>query len=158
MFRKIRRVKNEISIEDAKNLLTNNKRGVLSLNGDGGYPYAFPINFYYEKSENKIYFHGAKKGHKIDSMLDNPKACFTTYDDGILSEDGWSYYVSSAVVFGKMELVDDEKIALEKVRKLSAKYYPNAQLIDDAVKESFAAVQIFALNIEHISGKRVNER
>ena len=27
MFRKIRRVKNEISVEDAKELLRNNKRG-----------------------------------------------------------------------------------------------------------------------------------
>lgn len=158
MFRKIRRVKNEISVEDSKILLTENKRGVLALNGDDGYPYAFPINFYYEESENKIYFHGAKKGHKIDAMIHNPKACFTTYDDGVLSEDGWSYYVSSAVVFGKMELIKDKDIALEKVRKLSEKYYPSAKLIDEAIEESFAAVQIFALDAKHISGKRVKER
>ena len=60
MFRKIRRVKNEISVEDAKELLRNNKRGALAVNGDGGYPYAIPIDFYYDEDENRIYFRSAR--------------------------------------------------------------------------------------------------
>ncbi len=46
MFRKIRRVKNEISEEAAKELLRKNRRGALAVNG---YPYAIPIDFYYEE-------------------------------------------------------------------------------------------------------------
>lgn len=68
MFRKIRRIKNEISVEDAKSLLRNNTRAAFSVNGDDGYPYTVPINFYYDEDDNKIYFHSAKKGHKIDSI------------------------------------------------------------------------------------------
>lgn len=37
MFRKIRRIKNEISVEDAKSLLRNNTRAAFSVNGDDGY-------------------------------------------------------------------------------------------------------------------------
>ena len=45
MFRDIRRKKNEISKEMAKNLLQNERRGVLSVIGDDGYPYGVPVNF-----------------------------------------------------------------------------------------------------------------
>ena len=82
MFRKIRRVKNEISVEAAKELLRNNKRGALAVNGDNGYPYAIPIDFYYDEDENRIYFHSARRGHKIDSIKADDKVCFTTWDDG----------------------------------------------------------------------------
>ena len=54
MFRSIRKKKNEISLDDAKKLLVESRRGVLAVNGDDGYPYAIPINYYYdeEKTEN----------------------------------------------------------------------------------------------------------
>ena len=73
MFRKLRRVKNEISAEEAKLLLKNNKRAAFSVHGDDGYPYTIPINFYYDEEENRIYFHSAKKGHKIDSIKADDK-------------------------------------------------------------------------------------
>ena len=40
MFREMRRKKNEISIDMAKQLLASSRRGVLAVNGDDGYPYA----------------------------------------------------------------------------------------------------------------------
>ena len=48
MFRNMRRVKNEISLEEAKELLKKNRRAALSVHGDDGYPYTIPINFYYD--------------------------------------------------------------------------------------------------------------
>lgn len=36
MFRKIRKIKNEIAIEETKALLRNNKRAAFSVNGDDG--------------------------------------------------------------------------------------------------------------------------
>ena len=68
MFRKMRRFKQEISLEECIEILTNEKRGVLSVIGDDGYPYGIPINHYY-KNDNCIYFHGAKEGHKIDAIM-----------------------------------------------------------------------------------------
>lgn len=38
MFRKMRRFKQELSQNDCIELLTNEKRGVLSVIGDDGYP------------------------------------------------------------------------------------------------------------------------
>ena len=59
MFRPMRRKKKEISTEAAKQLLLRERRGVFAVNGDDGYPYAVPVNFYYSEEEGKIYFHGA---------------------------------------------------------------------------------------------------
>lgn len=158
MFRKMRRVKNEISQEATKELLRKNKRGALSVNGDDGYPYAVPIDFYYDEEENRIYFHSARKGHKIDSIKASDKVCFTTWDDGYLLEGDWAYYVSSCVVFGRASLVTDTDIALDKIRKFALKYYPTAEEVDEEIRKSFAAVQMVRIDIEHISGKKIHEK
>ena len=42
-------------------------RGVLSVLGDDDYLYGMPLNHYYCEEDGKIYFHGGKSGHKIDS-------------------------------------------------------------------------------------------
>lgn len=56
MLRKLTREKQQLSNEECLELLTNEKRGVLSVIGDEGYPYALPIDYYYNKDDNKIYF------------------------------------------------------------------------------------------------------
>ena len=67
MFRKMRRFKQQITDEQCIEVLKNAKRGVLSLIGEDG----LPINQWYFEEDGKIYFHGAKEGHKIDAI----KAC-----------------------------------------------------------------------------------
>ena len=79
MFRTIRKKKNEISIDTAKTLLQSSRRGVLAVNGDNGYPYAIPINYVYDDDAQKIYFHGARAGHKVDALRACDKVCFTVY-------------------------------------------------------------------------------
>ena len=68
MFREMRRFKQKISTEDCVRLLNDQKRGVLSMIGDDGYPYGIPMDHLYSESENKLYFHCAKVGHKIDAI------------------------------------------------------------------------------------------
>ena len=68
MFREMRRYKQAVTAETCAEILKTEKRGVLSVIGDGGYPYAVPLDFYYEEEEQTIYFHCAKVGHKIDAL------------------------------------------------------------------------------------------
>lgn len=79
MFRKIKKIKNEIDKDAVDSLLHSCRRGVLSLNGDDGYPYSIPINYYYDDANQKIYFHGAKAGYKVDCLNRNDKVCFTVF-------------------------------------------------------------------------------
>ena len=71
MFREMRRSKQQLSQEECTEILKQEVRGVLSVLGEDGYPYGMPLDHWYDEKNGKIYFHGAKEGHKIDAI----KAC-----------------------------------------------------------------------------------
>lgn len=158
MFREMRRIKQELPLEEAKSLLMKNKRGVLSFNGEDDYPYALPINFLYDEGENKIYFHGAKSGYKLDCIKMNNKACFVTYGDQELSENGWSYYLKSLVAFGEIEIIEDRDLAAKKLIELASRYFPSMEEINEVMGRSFKNALVFSLNIQHMTCKRVHEK
>lgn len=158
MFREVRRKKNEISIEAAKQLLEAERRGVLAVNGDEGYPYAIPVNYLYCRQEEKIYFHGSRTGHKVDSILKNDKVCFTVFGNETVKEEQWAPYVQSAVVFGRCRLIRAQNAAVELVKNLARKYFPEEALVEEEAAAYGNAVQMFEIEIEHISGKEVHER
>ena len=61
MFREMRRFKQQIPNEKCIEILKSEKRGILSLIGDDGYPYGIPLSHYYDEKDGKLYFHGAKE-------------------------------------------------------------------------------------------------
>ena len=159
MFRPIRRKKKEMDIDAAKELLQSSRRGVLAVNGDDGYPYAIPINYFYDRNAEKIYFHGARAGHKVDALNVNDKVCFTVYgNETIKEEEAWAPFVQSTVVFGRCHLLEEGVEATEILKKVARKYYPNERLIDEEIERSGKAVQLFEIEIEYISGKEIQEK
>ena len=107
MFKPIRKKINEIDRTATEALLTSNRRGILAMNGVNGYPYAIPINYFYDNETQRIYFHGAKAGHKVDALKASDKVCFTVYGDERIDEsEPWAPYVQSAVVFGRCRLLE----------------------------------------------------
>lgn len=158
MFREIRRKKNEIEIYIAKDLLKKSRRGVIALNGDDGYPYAIPLNYLYDEEKEKIYFHGSRKGYRVDSIKKSDKVCFTVYGDERIKKEEWAPFVKSVVVFGKCHLIEDEEESLTILKQFAMKYYPDENMIMDEIKRSGKAAQMFEICIEHISGKEVQEK
>lgn len=158
MFREMRRKKREIDIQAAEALLHSERRGVLAVNGDNGYPYAIPVNYLYDKENRKIYFHGAREGHKADALLVSDKICFTVYGNESVREEAWAPFMQSVVVFGRCHFVTDKTRAMELLRSLAAKYYPDEQTVDEEIQKSGKAAQVFEVEIEHLSGKEVQER
>ena len=158
MFRKIRRSKKEISAEAAEALLQKSRRGVLAVNGDDGYPYAVPINYLYDAAAKKICFHGARAGHKFDSIKACDKVCFTVYGNETIKDLPWASYVQSAVVFGRCHTVEDSPAATELLKKLASKYYPDERTIDEEIAQVGAAAQVFEIEIEHLTGKEIQEK
>ena len=158
MFRAVRKKKNEISTDAAKALLRSSRRGVLAVNGDDGYPYAIPINYLYDEENEKIIFHGAKAGHKVDALKKNDKICFTVFGNEMVKEEAWAPFLQSVVVFGRCHLVESQEEAIALVKKFAAKYYPNMDMVNEEAASSGRAVQMFEIQIEHLSGKEVQER
>ena len=159
MFRPIRRKKKEMDLDATKELLQSSRRGVLAVNGDDGYPYAIPVNYFYNRNTEKIYFHGARAGHKVDALRADDKVCFTVYgNETIKEEEAWAPFVQSTVVFGRCHLLEEGAEAIEILRKIARKYYPMEALIDEEIERSGKAVQLFEIEIEHISGKEIQEK
>ena len=80
-FRPMRRFKQQLPDEEALAVLRAAKRGVLSVTGDGGRPYGIPLNPFWDDETGRLYFHGAREGHKIDALRRDPRACFTVLDE-----------------------------------------------------------------------------
>jgi len=157
MFRPMRRFKQQLFDQETLEVLANAKRGVLSVIGDDGWPYGVWLNPHYRKEDGRIYFHGAKEGHKIDALRKDARASFTVIDDGVHDDGGWAYTFHSVVVFGRIEFVEDHEFSLELCRELARRFNPSEADIEKEIQMAGSRVQVLCLIPEHITGKRVHE-
>ncbi len=157
MFRQMLRYKQQLTKDECIEILMKEPRGVLSVLGDDGYPYGMPMNHYYCEEDGKLYFHGGKAGHKIDAIRRCDKASFCIYDQGERKEGEWFLRFRSVIVFGRIELIEDQNKTYEISRKLSYKFTKDESYIDDEINKAGPRTLLFALVPEHITGKTVKE-
>ena len=157
MFRNMIRAKQQLSREECAAILRTEKRGVLSVIGDEGYPYGMPLNHYYNEADGKLYFHSGKQGHKLDALRANGKASFCVLDEGRRDAGDWALRFRSVIVFGRVEFIEDRETIYEISAKLSRKFTDDEAYIADELRRSGPATCMFALVPEHITGKRIKE-
>lgn len=157
MFRKMIAVKKAMSREACLELLKTAPRGILSVIGDDGWPYGMPMNFWYNEEDGKIYFHSAKRGHRTDALMRDPKASFCVLDEGTVKEGDWAPTIQSVIAFGRIEFEQDQEKALALVRKLSYKYTSDDAFIDEEIRRFASGFRLFSMTVEHLTGKRVKE-
>ena len=153
----MRRFKQQISEDECRNVLKNEPRGILALMGDDGYPYAIPLNHWYSEKDNKLYFHCAKEGKKLDSISKCDKVSFCVMDEGFRNEGEWALNIKSVVAFGKMRLVEDEDKKREICINLTRKFTDDEDFLEHELTNAFPRVCCLELTIEHMTGKLVNE-
>ena len=157
MFREMMRQKQQLTQEECISILKNELRGVLSVLGDDDYPYGMPINHYYCEQDGKLYFHGGKKGHKIDAIKRHDKASFCVYDKGFRKDGEWALNIKSVIVFGRIEFVRDQETTYWISAALSRKFTDDEKYINEEIDRSGPRTLLFALVPEHITGKLVKE-
>lgn len=155
-FRKLRRTQRQLSEKDCRELLRREKRGVLAVNGVDGYPYALPMNFYYNEAANALYFHSGKRGYKLDALKANNRVSFCVLDGGQKVEGKNYPKFQSVVLFGRIRFVEDREQTLWYARAFDEKFKP-AEEVEEDIRRSGAAVQMLELEIDHVSGKWVIE-
>jgi len=155
MFRDLTRKKQKLSSDECREILKQEVRGVLAVNGDNGYPYALPINFYYDEKSNKIYFHSGKVGHKLDALANSDKVSFCVYDKGYHKDGHWSLNIKSVIIFGRIHIVDDWSDEL--ITEFSKKFTADIAYIHNEIEKHKQNTAILCLEIEHMTGKLVNE-
>ena len=157
MFRKMRRSPQALSHEEMIDLLKKETRGVMSVQGDDGYPYGVPINHWYCEEDGKLYFHGGMKGHRIDAVERCDKVSFCVYDEGYKKEGEWALNINSVIVFGRIAKVTDEEKRIRIISELTRKFTDDEAYLARELKGSLQRTLLLELTIEHMTGKLVNE-
>lgn len=152
MFREMRRTKQLLSEEEVAEILNRCSTGILGVNGDDGYPYTVPINYFYK--DGSIFLHCAKDGHKTDSIKRDDKVTFCIVEQDEIIQKTFSTHYCSVEIFGRARILteDSEKqAALEDlVKKYSPDYIKEGQ---QEIEDGFNRVCIVEIKIEHMTGK-----
>ena len=157
MFRELVRKNKQIPDGECIALLVKQTRGILSVNGDGGYPYGMPMNHFYNPDDGCIYFHCGRNGHRLDSLKRSNKASFCVCEQGYKENDHWAYNVRSVIAFGEIEIIDDFAAVSHIARKLSYKFTQDEAYIQNEIDRFAKATILLKLKPEHICGKMVQE-
>ena len=157
MFREMRRNRQKLTRDECVEVLKRNTSGVLAVLGDDDYPYAVPLS--YASDENKIYFHCAKSGHKLDAIRKHCKVSFCVIDHDQIVPSKYTTHYRSVIAFGKMQVIVDEQAKRTAIEKLAVKYAPDdsAEGRKTAIDRELSSLLILEMNIEHISGKEAIE-
>lgn len=157
-FRQLYRQNKALTQPECIRLLCAEKRGVLSVLGEGGYPYGMPMNHYYEPEDGCLYFHcGRQPSHRADALRQNPKASFCVCEAGTPPAKGWALTVCSVVVFGQVEFVEDPAAIAEISARLSRKFTQDEAYIAAEIRNYAHETVLLRLVPEQITGKRVVE-
>ena len=157
MFREMRRKRQMLSEDDCKIILREGTSGVLALSGDDGYPYAVPLSYVYDGE--KIFFHCAKSGHKLDAVRRNPKASFCVIgQDKVVPEEYTTYY-RSVIAFGTVRILEDDREKYDSVQEIALKYAPldTEEQRRAAIERESSGLCMLEMTIEHLTGKEARE-
>lgn len=157
MFRELARKNKALSDGECIRILKEERRGVLSVNGDDGYPYGMPMNHWYNEKDGKIYFHCGNGGHRLDALKRDAKASFCTYDKGNVREGEWALTVKSVIVFGRIEIESDPERITEITTLLSRKFTSDEDYIKKEIRNHGARTLLLVMTPENICGKTVKE-
>ena len=152
-FRTMRRSAQALSRELCADILSRSSTGVLAVAGDGGYPYAVPLNYVY--AGGKLYIHCAPEGHKLDAVRREEKVCFTVVAEDAVLEERYTTRYRSVIVFGRAAVVEDEGERTRALTALADKYAPSRPEAERRSKaEGCTGALVIAVTVDHIAGKQ----
>ena len=157
MFRTVARAKQAMTREECIALLQSEKRGILSVLGDQGYPYGMPLNHYYCPEDGRLYFHCGKAGHRMDALGACDRVSYCVMDPGSRDPGDWALRFRSVIVFGRVEFLEDRGRIYEICTRLSRQFTLDEAYIAEEIRRFGPATCVFSITPEHITGKRVRE-
>jgi len=117
------------------------------------HPYIVPVSFGYDG--NKIYFHTASEGMKIDYMTANPRVCFEMEQDVSVVRDEqlackWGQTFTSVIGFGTVDEITDPPGRMAAMNQVMQHYSGQHWEFDP---ETFAQVRLWCISIDQLTGK-----
>lgn len=159
-FRPMRRKAQQLDAERARRLLVSHKSGVLAVLGDGGFPYAVPINYAAEEAGGRIsvFFHSAKAGHKVDALAACDKASLAVVAKDELVPHEFTTHFVSVIAFGHVRVVADEAGRDHGLRLIAqACSADDPEGIEAELAKSASRTLLYEMEVEHLTGKQAIE-
>lgn len=153
----MRRKRQQLSDEAARQILEQATSGVLAVMGDGGYPYAVPLSYVWH--DGRLIFHSAVQGHKVDAIRACDKASFCVIQQDQVCAERFTTLFRSVIAFGRIRVLDDEAEKMAAIRILAHKYSPNesAESTDQEIACGLPHLLMFEMQVEHLTGKQAKE-
>ena len=172
---KMRRKDREMSEEFALELIDRLPFGVLSMLDGNGLPYGVPLSLI--RKEKNCYFHSAQSGKKVEALKDGSDVCLSfvgnTQIPNLFSDSELAHFLKeehkgqtliskvfttefeSAIAFGKIYRVTDEKESIDAMRLICEKYTPSKMhLFDLALRSGMKRTAIYRIETYKITAKR----
>ena len=158
MFREMRRKKQLLPKEETIAIINEATCAIIGAIGDDGYPYTFPISHVFDEENDKLYFHSAKTGHKIDAINKEPKVSFSIVGKDDVVSPEYTTYFKSVQGFGKAHIVEDEEERAKAFRLLAEKFCKaDLERLPSIMVNEAPQTMIIAVEIEHLTGKEAIE-
>lgn len=151
MHREMRRKDRQLSDQEMLNILAETIFGVLSTVDEDGNPYGVPVNFVHH--EDKIFFHSAPAGHKLDNIKANNRVSFCVVAHAEPVPDAFTTKYKSVIAFGTVtETPEEEKTAAYKriFEKYSSDFMAEGM---EYMKNAGKAARVFQINIDRMTAK-----
>lgn len=159
MFREMRRNRQALSAGNASALLEAGTSGVLAVAGDDGYPYAVPLSYACDREGERIWFHCARSGHKLDAVRRCEKASFCVIVQDQIVPEEYTTHFRSVIAFGRVRELTDEAERRTAALALARKYHPgdSEEHRQSYLDRSWASLCLLELRVEHLTGKQARE-
>ena len=152
MFRTIRRAKLALPENVCQDILNAGSYGTFAFLGDDDYPYAVPVNYIFYA--NCIYVHCALEGHKMDAIARHDKASFSVVEAHEVIPEDLSTDYRSVLVFGRVQVVEDNEEKLNALHLICQKYVPHMdKSVEDYITRKAPSTAVIRMSVEHMSGK-----
>ncbi|MGF7058471.1 pyridoxamine 5'-phosphate oxidase family protein [Brassicibacter mesophilus] len=171
----MRRKDREMSREFGMEVIDKSRYGVISIIDEDNEPYGIPLSIV--RDGNTLYFHSAMDGRKIKIFEKNPKVSVAfvgeikvpenyakeELDEIIKDESKVIVLISSvftteyesAVVKGRIRLVEDEEEKVKALKLICEKYTPTKMdYFNMAIKAGLKRTNVYRIEIEEIKAKR----
>ena len=148
----MRRSDREMPKDFGLELIDRSEYGTAAMLDENGQPYAVVLSLVRE--ENRLYFHCAMKGKKIDSLRKNPDVCVSFVGNASPVPDKFTTLYESAIVRGKATEVTEDEEKIHALRILCEKLTPaNMENFDEAIERSLLRTAVWRIDIDEITAK-----